>query len=171
MLLCKVSSGHQSHRAQHILIMRCISKLGGYPASTRKIHQGVFQDIRAFPFFLSFHGCELKMLEQYILHLRQISCGAQPISQLHKFKPCVTLASETKVQTKQKTGKNIFAPFLLNCFGAPGVPGQGCGSREAERANVVPYNRSCRGAVHLNPTDGRLVWAGRLSELLPRLGF
>ena len=28
-----------------------------------------------------------------------------------------------------------------------------------------------RGVVHLNPTDGRLVWAGRLSELLPRLGF
>ena len=39
------------------------------------------------------------------------------------------------------------------------------GSRARQRRSVQSL------AVHLNPTDGRLVWAGRLSELLPRLGF
>ena len=146
------------------VIMHCISKLGGYPASTRKIHYGVFQDIRAFPFFLSFHGCQLKMLEQYILPLRQISCGAQPISQLHKFKSCVTLASETKVQTKQKTGKDIFAPFLLNCFGAPPrcpwprlrLPG----SRARQRRSVQsPW---CRGGGAFKPDGGTVGLGGTI---------
>ena len=97
------------------------------------------------------------MLEQYIC-VRFLAGPSPSSSSLQKFKSCVTLASKTKVQSKQETGKNNFAPFLLNCFGAPGVPGQGCSSREAERANVVPYNRSwCGGAFK---PDGRTVGLG-----------
>ena len=94
------------------------------------------------------------------MHLRQISCGAQPIHLLSSEVQilCHFGFKNESSNSKQKTGKNIFAPFLINCFGAPGVPGQGCSSREAERANVVPYNRSwCGGAFK---PDGRTVGLG-----------
>ena len=92
------------------------------------------------------------------IYFTRVRFLAGPINlPLYNFKSCVTLASKRKVESKQETGKNIFAPFLINCFGAPGVPGQGCSSREAERANVVPYNRSWCGAFK---PDGRTVGLG-----------
>ena len=80
-----------------------------------------------------------------------ISCGAllfpSPKDHMTYDLPDICVVLDT-FQEKWKTTQNLWK-LSQGCCGAPGVPGQGCGAREAERANV-----------HLNPAadDG---WFGR----------